>query len=297
MTDTNTLVDKVFFVKIVCRSFGNLRKAIVDMSSQPVDETRFSHKQKLLKSDELKAIASAYAGIKSAVYMKCLPYDKGIRAVPKANVEIVTNMLTEFETKTLPPLVDALLDVYEQQVEESKLALGPHFNPSLFPSREVMKSRFSFEWGFINYGAPGSLKDISPALFASEQAKHGAKLQDATSVMLASMADGIKTVTDHLLDRLAPGVDGSTKRLHKSAVDAIQEAVANFKTLNVLGNKDLESAVSLLETMTQGVDVEKLRENDGLRIDLSAKLAQVSAALTPLVEVKGRKFRDVEVVE
>jgi len=52
-----------------------------------------------------------------------------------------------------------------------------------------------------------------------------------------------------------------------------------------------------LKSLMAGVDPEKVRENDGLRSGIAAKMSEATASLTAMIQHRGRKFRDVEPVE
>ena len=47
-----------------------------------------------------------------------------------------------------------------------------------------------------------------------------------------------------------------------------------------------------LQLLLNGVDADKIRHSDNLKVELKTKLTESAKAIETLVEIKGRKFRD-----
>jgi len=100
----------------------------------------------------------------------------------------------------------------------------------------------------------------------------------------------LKEYVDKLLGVLKP-TDGKKKKLTKSSITKLQDFLNTFNLRNVTDDLQLQVEVDKLKMIMSGVDADKIKESDSLKVDLTAKFAEASTTLTNLVEVTGRKFR------
>jgi hypothetical protein len=290
-TNLDSLIDKTVFLRLNFGRFGVTRKVDIGIQSEAV-ESRFTHQKKLLVSPELKAIAKADNEIKAQIDAICLPYDVGIRFAPIAAIEQIDSILSNY-AKTRPALIDAFVLVYEIQTADAEIELKEHFNPADYPSPEQVAAQFTFTYQFISFSVPGHLKSVAPGVFAAEKEKAHEMLMEAAAGIGQALATTAHELVANLLDRLTPDADGKSKKLYAVHVTKLQEFLNTFDLRNVTDSKELQTEMDKLKAIMSGIDVEKIKNSETLRLDLQSQFKNVTQSIGSLIEVKGRKFRDV----
>lgn len=294
--DLSHIATKTAFVHLAFRSFGNLKRSTVDVNTTAV-KTRFKRQKQLLDSPELAAITKADVALRNLLEEYCLPssIDSGLRTVPNENAKVVEKILTNYEEVERPALVEEFLAVYETQVKTAKKELKEHFDPAHYPTVEDMREEFSFEYHFLTFGQPPEhLKAFAPKLFERETKKAHKVVMDAAQ----DVADAMRQTAAELVSKLADGlsgdktVDGKQKRFNDAHVDNLKQFVESFDIRNVTSDGALKSEMDKLKGLMAGVSAEKIKNNEGLKTDMAAKVAAIAKSVGILAEVKGRKFRD-----
>jgi hypothetical protein len=286
----DNLVDRTVFLKLNFGRFGVTRQVSVEIKSEAV-ESRFSHQKKLLVSPELKAITKADAEVKAKIDSLCLPYDVGIRFAPIASVEEINQLLADYKAAR-QALIDSFISVYVQQTEDAKAELKEFFSAEDYPAIEEIKAQFTFSYQFISFSVPGHLKNVAPSVFAAEKEKAHEMLMEAAQGISQALATTAHELVSNLADKLMTDSEGKRKKLHATAVIKLQEFLNGFDLRNVTDSAELKTEMDKLKEIISGVDVEKIKHSDNLRVDLQAKFQETVKNLEPLIQAKGRKFRD-----
>ena len=127
-------------------------------------------------------------------------------------------------------------------------------------------------------------------MYALKTEEAAGKLTIAVEEIQQGMRVLLKEYVDKLLGVLKP-TDGKKKKLTKSSITKLQDFLNTFNLRNVTDDLQLQVEVDKLKMIMSGVDADKIKESDSLKVDLTAKFAEASTTLTNLVEVTGRKFR------
>jgi len=127
-------------------------------------------------------------------------------------------------------------------------------------------------------------------VYALKTEEAAGKLTIAVEEIQQGMRVLLKEYVDKLLGVLKP-TDGKKKKLTKSSITKLQDFLNTFNLRNVTDDLQLQVEVDKLKMIMSGVDADKIKESDSLKVDLTAKFAEASTTLTNLVEVTGRKFR------
>ena len=286
----DNLVDRTVFLKLNFGRFGVTRQVSVEIKSEAV-ESRFSHQKKLLVSPELKAITKADAEVKAKIDSLCLPYDVGIRFAPIASVEEINQLLADYKAAR-QALIDSFISVYVQQTEDAKAELKEFFSAEDYPAIEEIKAQFTFSYQFISFSVPGHLKNVAPSVFAAEKEKAHEMLMEAAQGISQALATTAHELVSNLADKLTTDSEGKRKKLHATAVIKLQEFLNGFDLRNVTDSAELKTEMDKLKDIMSGVDVEKIKHSDNLRVDLQVKFQEAVKNLEPLIQAKGRKFRD-----
>lgn len=287
----NELVNKTAFLLLEFSTFGNFRKADVEIKSQ-ANQDRFKHQKQLLESPELAAITKADYALKMEIDAIALPYKLGIRIIPVAAVNELGAKLKVYQKITRPALVEAFVATYEGQVAQAALALKENFNPTNYPDAGEVVNQFTFDFNFQSFAVPASIKDVAPQLFEEEKEKIHQKMVAAAEGIGQALATAAHELVATLADRLAVGDDGKPKRLHSTHLVHLQQFLNTFDIRNVTDFGALKIEMDKLKMLTEGIDVEKIKDNDSFRNELQVKFSVVAESLSELVTIKGRKFRD-----
>ena len=288
-----TLTEKTIFFCIDFNRFGNSRKVDVEAKTT-AEQNRFSHNKRLLNSPELTAVANADAGLRIWLDQpnRCWKYGKSsMRVLSFDQVDEVYNRCTEYQEVTRPALIEKFLAVYLEQIAEAQKDLGPQFNLKDYPTVEQVRAEFAMSFCFPTFETDSKLKLISPKVYALAVEKANQTLVFAAEEIREGMRALYKMYVDKILDTISPSSDGKKKKLHASLITKLQDALNSFNLRNVTDDAELQVEVQKMKLIMSGIDADKIRESDTLKVDLVAKFSEVSGNLTNLVEVKGRKIR------
>lgn len=291
-TTLENLSDKTMFISLEFDRFGNSRKVDVEANTT-ANQNRFAHSKRLLNSPELAEITKQDNALFKFLDApgRCWKHGKAIRFVPLHQVEEVYDRCTDYQNNVRPVLVQTFLDVYVAQIAESQKDLGPQFDAAQYPTVEDVKKEFDMTFQLLSFSTPEKLKVISPKLYAAEKEKAQELLVNAAEEIKASMRVLFQDYVAKLLDTLSPSTDGKKKKLHKSAVEKLQNFLNSFDMRNVTDDAELQVEVAKLKLIMDGVDADKIKESDNLKADLVSKFAEVNTSMANLVTVRGRKIR------
>ncbi len=276
------IADKILFLTINCTRLGNLRTSKVTLNTN-ANEKMFHTAKKLLKSPELQAITKRDGEIKASLGKYVLPYKLGAVIVPSASGPAVKDILKAYKTVERPDLVQALVLAYDTRVDEAKAMLKDEFDATQYLSKEEVAGQFEFDYMLVSLTLPESLKDEAHEMITS-----------ATAAVNDALAGAAQTMVSKLAESLRPDADGKFGKVYDKQFTVLQEFLAGFDIRNVANHADLKLQMDKLKSLLAGVDPEKVRNNEGLRISLSAGMNEATIALTTLVQRKGRVFRDAD---
>lgn len=278
----SNLAERILFLVINCTRLGNLRTSNVALNTTAI-ATRFATNKKLLVSPELKLIAKRDDEVKKSVQKFLLPYKVGVAILPNESAPAVRTILEAYKNVERPALVEALVAVYNEQVAQAKVDLKEEFDPANYLPVESVAAEFSFDFDMWSLNLPEDMK---------EQAHN--KIMEAASGIADALALAAHECVSKLADSLSTNSDGKPKKIYDVHFQKLQEFLAGFDIRNVTNVKELKTEMDALKALMNGIDPEKVRENDGLRAELASKMTAATASLTAMVQHKGRKFRDVE---
>jgi len=287
MTDTNeqdlgNIASKILFLTINCTRLGNLRTSHVALNTN-ANEGMFHTAKKLLNSPELKMIAARDGQIKKSIMPYAMPYKLGAVIVPTVSGPAVREILKAYRDVERPALVKALVDVYDERVGESMLLLKGEFDATQYLSKDQVAAEFAFDYMLVSLELPESLKDEAQETITS-----------ATAAVNEALAYSAQVMVDKLAQSLKPDADGKFGKIYDKQFSVLQEFLATFDMKNVTSNADLKKQMDKLKALMAGVDPEKVRNNDGLRLGLTEGFSEAAAALHTMVQRKGRVFRDID---
>ena len=280
-----TLAKRVLFLTVSCSRFGNVRKSNVELNTTAT-HSRFATNKKLLVSPELKQIAKRDEEVKNSVERFLLPYKVGCSILPCASAPTVRQILNDYKKVERPALVQAFVAAYTEQVKTAAVDLKEEFDGTDYKQVHEVAADFAFDFDMFSMDLSDEMK---------EQAHE--KIMEAAAGIADALAIAAHECVSKLAESLSANSDGKVKKIYDKQFVKLQEFLAGFDIRNVTDAKELKHEMDKLKALMQGVDPEKVRENDGLRADLATKMSEATASLTAMVQHKGRVFRDVEPVD
>jgi hypothetical protein len=277
---SENLVDKILFLSINCKRFGNVRTSKVELNTT-ANQSWFHTNKKLLKSPELSAIALRDAAIKKSILPYLLPYKVGVAILPAASGLAVREILEAYEKVERPALVKSVVDAYVTRIEEAKAEQKEEFQSEQYKDISEVAGEFSFDYDIWSLSLPADMKDAAHA-----------KIMAAADGIADALAQAAYTLTSKLADSLSSNDDGTAKKIYDKQFVKLQEFLAGFDIRNVVNNAELKAEMDILKELVNGVDPEQVRNNDGLRVKLAEKMTAATKALTVMIQPAGRMFRD-----
>ena len=276
------IAGRILFLTINCTRLGNLRTSKVALNTT-ANEGMFHTAKKLLNSPELKAIALRDGEIKRSLIPYLLPYKLGCAIVPSASGKMVQDILDAYEKVERPALVQALVLAYDTRVSEAQALLKDEFDASQYLTKEQVAAEYSFDYDLFSLTLPADLKDKAHATIMSAAQGVNDALAAAAQTMVAKLAESLK-----------PDADGKFGKVYDKQFVVLQEFLAGFDVRNVTSNQELKDQMDKLKALLAGVDPEKVRNNEGLRLNIAENMAKASESIVAMVQRKGRVFRDVD---
>ena len=105
----------------------------------------------------------------------------------------------------------------------------------------------------------------------------------------AFLAELSQLVT-HLTDRLSGTEDGKPKVFRDTVVSKLTEFFERFRRMNVRSNEQLDTLVSQVEDLVNGVQPKSLRENRVLRESIAEELNQLQSVFDGLLVDRPRRI-------
>jgi hypothetical protein len=276
------LAGKIVFLTITARKFGNLRTSHVGLQTTAL-ETRFDTKKRLLDSPELKEIAKRDGEIKMQIKDFLLPYKVGVSILPRASAKAVREILDAYKKVERPALVTAFIKAAPDQKTTAQADLKEQFDDSEYLVGEELADEFEWDYDMWTLTMDDDMKDLAHE-----------KIMEAAAGIADALATGAHMLVSRLADSLSTNSDGKPKKLYDAHFTKLQEFLAGFDIRNVTDAVELKEEMDKLKFIMSGMDVEKVRNNEGLRVELASKLSEATSHLTTMVQQKGRKFRDVK---
>lgn len=230
------------------------------------------NKHLLAGRPELDNIQSMIGRARQYVYDNTLPWsDSGLRLLPTINFEKFATKMNAFEEE-FERLVHDFVDIYPTLITAQAMALGDMFKRDDFPSQNEIMTKFAFRLNYMPVPVAGDFRvDVGNAAMDDIKAKLARLAEERVEEAMKDVRRRLGEHLQRMSDRLTTDeVAGETKgrRFHDSLVDGALELCDITKSLNVVGDRDLENARSQLEQLLCGVTPAELRKNEAIREDV-----------------------------
>jgi hypothetical protein len=299
MSASNNVFDRAVALSLDFHRLGTSKKVnsgAVRVGNEIESETDKDYirvQKDILKSEQLEAIKKHDGVTARMIRDRSIPslFKSGLYLVGLPNVAEVDALL-ENRIEARNGLVALFLSRYQEQASRAKSALGPLYDPRDYPSVEIVKSRFSVEYSFIEFAAPGRLASVNPELLRREQEKMRATVQNAVDEGLKLLRLQMSDLVDHMIERLSPGADGKKKVFRDTLTENIDEFLRLFNGNNLAADAELQAFVDKARDLMKGIDSEVLRKQDTVRDKVLSGFQDIKAGVDQLlIDAPARVFR------
>ena len=257
---------------------GTTDEVISTKSAMAKDAARVN-KNLLAGRPELDAINQQIGKVRTFDYDNTLPWsDSGLRLLPTVNFMAFTAKMGEYEEE-FNRMVEDFVQTYPTLITAQAMALGDMFKRDEYPTAQAIAEKFRFRVGYMPVPTAGDFR-VDVGNEAQAELKQQLEKLQAERVETA-MADVRARLGEHLRrmsDRLAVDVingEVKTRRFHDSLVSGALELCDIVKSLNVVGDTNLEDTRRSLANLLSGVEPDDLRKNMGVRTDVRAQVDQL----------------------
>ncbi len=237
------------------------------------------NKHLLAGRNELDVIQKHVNATRTYVYSMTLPWsDSGQRLLPTDKFLEFNERMDE-ENDKFWKLVNDFVDVYPSLITAQAMALGDMFNRNDFPSQAEIAAKFDFTVGFLPVPTFGDFridvgneaqKELQEKLESLTAARVDAAMRDIKEKLM----DHLKRVSDRLTVDYING-EAVTRKFHNSLVEGGLELCDMVKSLNIVGDAQLEAARLGLEKALLNVDAKELRTNAHTRADVKTQVDDI----------------------
>lgn len=288
-----TLLDRTVCLAVNRRKFSNSKKAQLASVTTAADKSLLRLSKRLIDSTELKAINTVDGEMKAFIESICMPsmFKTGVWLLPIPLVERVEQELQMFKEKR-QAAVDTFIEVYPDQVRAIEDRLADQYDARNYPTVEQMRLAFSFDWQYVTFGVPGSLKAIKASLFAEEQKKYEHKMQEAATEYRDMLRARTLALVEHLHEQLGTKADGTKRKVYEAQVDKLTEGLKLFELQDATDDSEMKPIIEQARAIMSGVDVKLLRDDDAFKQRVADGLAAVVGQLKTMVV--DRSTREIE---
>lgn len=235
----------------------------------------------ILESPELKAIAEHDTAIKTWVRARCLPSPfkgKGILILP---VRLIQEVAEEVEAsrRDRGPLIDRFIEMYAQRKQEAQIKLGAGYDENDYPSIDLVREAFTFEFQMWELSAPGQLQAINRELYQRELTKLQNMWGEASHQVTTVLLQEFRKLTAHVAEKLQPGENGKPKVFRDTTVTNLTTWLELFKSRNLTDDQTLVETVERARQLITGIHPDTIRDSDTLRAELATDFANITSTL------------------
>jgi len=247
-------------------------------NAQAKDAARVN-KHLLAGRTELETITKLVGRARTYVYDHTLPWsDSGLRLLPTINFNEFASKMNEFEEE-FKKTVEDFVNIYPTLITAQAMALGGMFKRDDFPTQHDLLHKFAFR---INYMPVPTSGDFRIDVGNSAVNELRERLERFTHERVdAAMADIRTRLGEHLKrmsDRLTTdfvGGEAKPRKFHDTLVDGALELCELTRSLNIVGDAELEQTRSTLAQILNGVTPTDLRKNEAIRQDVKKNVDSI----------------------
>ena len=256
----------------------NATKAVIADNNAGSQSGAF--RKNLLAGTSLRKDISDFAAATRLYHNKrTLPWmDKGGRMLP-------TSLFMEYKQAMnvrkahFDTLTQRLYDNYENLKDMAKNApsgLGAMFDEDDYPSLDALKDKFGFRLVFSPLPETGDFRlDIPAADLLEVSQQYEADFNERLATAMRKPWEDLHTMLVTMSEKLSSAGDDEKKRWHDTFVTNAQQMCSLLTNLNVTKDPKLEEARRELEQAMLGADIEEIKEDALVRVEMKTKIDSI----------------------
>jgi hypothetical protein len=272
-------------------------------SGDDVDKGRPDEKSnKLVKNlftncIELANIKSLNGGLYRKVKAIAIPakdmFKDGLFLISLANIKRVNDLLERHEVAH-NELKIQFVNRYCQLVNEQRKLLTVLFNEQDYDTEETVQNRITVSSNWMKISFPDvELRGASMAIYEKESAEFKRKLDSTADEIISNLRIGTVAILDKMKENLTVAKGEKPKGFQTSMIQNTMEFINTFRSNNFLGDEELETQLSRLQSVVSG-DAEDLTKELKKNVDLRERtLATVNEIRNSVVEMVSRPSRSM----
>lgn len=304
---------KAVLLRLTVRRMGSLQRLDSSAVEADIDEDRLRASAKLFRCEEMEDIESLDSKVRRKLMSLVLESDlkPGLYLVPVKILDKVYNLLDGYLAKR-KALVERFVANYPAIVAQERAALREEFRERRYGGPAVLAALaevengepydeerrrivaahveplFCTEYSFFTYATPGSLASISRELYEQEREKAALWWEEAKASARAALREALRGMIAHLVERLEGervNKKGEIRKkvIKESSVQTLLEFLDTFGARNIADDEAMQRLVAQAKQVIQGVKIDDLRNDDGVREAVREGFTEVARELDRLV--------------
>jgi hypothetical protein len=265
------------FTALHFKRLGITRK--VNNEDVGVQEEMVTVNKTILESPMLDRIASFDRATKAEIESLAVPGTKGFATLilPQGHIDRALDYLKARADERVNLVHDFIVD-YERAKSEARIKLNGLYNPCDYPESDKVEAQFDMTWRFYSLDTPGILAEINPMLYEEERRRYMREWEATISEATTALADELRELMSHLIDRLTPGPDGKAKTFKQATIENLRDFLEKFQPRNIENHETLAKVANECQkivSMLGSNSAELLRKSDNLREMISTGMDKV----------------------
>ena len=241
------------------------------------------HKKLLGDCAELDAVQKFTANARNVHYACTMPWsDTGLRLLPTTQYFKYHQEMTALQGE-YQRLVQAFLDAYSWEIQNSQLKLGALFNADEYPSADSLTSKFRFKMNYMPLPDVGDWRvsiggETESALRSQYEGYYAQQLQTAMGDVWRRAHEALSKMSE----RLDYADDTTRKVFRDSLVSNVHDMIELLGACNVTNDPVMARAQRDLDEAMRGITPDALREDPYLRAETRRKVNEVKKTIDNL---------------
>lgn len=283
----NTIFDRACLLQLHVRMWQGQKMVEPSVMARLGDSDWLTGRKRLVDPEHLGSVAAVARQARAMLKKHALPFPiNGLTLVPKDSIPMIEGELhclqQEFRRQ-----VEDFAGQYQRCRREAHNVLGELFSDTDYPQH--IEERFGFEWRYVHLALPGKSRVLSADIYEREKRKFMDLMETTRTEAMAALREEFAGLVGHMASRLDPNAVDRPKVLRASMVEKLEEFLRGFENRNLFADEALESLVTQARSVMRGVDIESLRDSDGLRAQIHNDMEKLKEAVDASLDTLPRR--------
>jgi hypothetical protein len=277
------LPSRVFLLNLRLKSLGTSRKAPVALIETDAQPERVRLGKKILDCEELSEIKAHYQAIRHYIEAMSIPtgdhFRPGMYLMPYDLLSRVDKYLAD-AVDVLSGLVNDFVFVYEERIEDDRVALASLFDEANYPETGKVREAFEMSYEYLQMATAEGLKAFNADVYNREAEKLRKRIEEAAEESRLLIMEQAKDLAQNVCERLtADPATGKPRVFKESLLGNWNEFLETFSAKNITDDGELEALMNDIRAKLDGKTVADLRKNASVREEIRAHFEGVIGKL------------------